>query len=152
MELQSDRAKKEKSLKLPPSKIYFANFESVWRAALTSLRYSITEQNQETGYIETDFIKPGDGSWIRPDEKTQASPGFRYRISLSFVRIKTDNGRNGVRVTAEKKIERLRDFFSDPETIESDFLEEKTILYRIDRELLIEDALKKTNTNEAPPI
>jgi hypothetical protein len=39
----------------------------------------------------------------------------------------------------------LRDFFSEPETVDSDGLEEKIIFYRIERELVINDALKRVD-------
>lgn len=41
----------------------------------------------------------------------------------------------------------MKDFFSDVEILDSDGLEEKTLFYRMERELLIEEAIKKL-TNE----
>jgi hypothetical protein len=42
-------------------------------------------------------------------------------------------------------MEKQRDFFSDPENIESDGMEEKVIFYRMGRELTIDEAIKKEN-------
>jgi hypothetical protein len=61
---------------------------------------------------------------------------------MTFAKGKTE-GRESTRVTIDKRMEILRDFFSEPETIESDGLEEKMIFYRIERELIIQDALKR---------
>lgn len=124
-------------------KVYFANYDSVWRAAHAVLKYPIAQENQDTGIIETEFIKGIDG-WLPPDQKKPISSGVRYKLTLTFVRGKTD-GRESTRVTIEKKMEILRDFFSPPENLESDGLEEKVIFYRIEREVLINETLKKVN-------
>lgn len=152
MDLQDDKVSRRRSAILPPTRVFPYSYDSVWRSALTVLKYSITDQNQETGHIETDYIKPADGGWIRPDGGSNVSAGIRYRIAISLVRVRTENGKTGVKVTVEKKLERIRDFFSDPEALESDRLEEKSILYRLERELLIDEALKKANPEISTPL
>lgn len=148
MELQEDKASRKRSSIMPPSRVFHHQFESVWKSALTVLKYSITDQNQETGHIETDYVKPSDGGWTRPDGGSSVSGGIRYKIAVSMVRVRSENGRMGVKVTVDKKLEKIKDFFSDPEALDSDQLEEKAILYRIERELVIEDALKKASPDE----
>lgn len=152
MELQEDKAQRMRTSKLPPSRVYSQPYDSVWRAALTVLKYSITDQNQETGNIETDYIKPADGGWVSPDGSSPISAGIRYKIAISLVRVRTYNGKVGVKVTVEKKLEKIKDFFSDPQPLESDQLEEKSILYRMERELIIEEALKKANPEVSTPL
>lgn len=122
-------------------KVFFASYDSVWRAAHAVIKYPIAQENQDTGVIETEWIKGIDG-WIAPNEQRPPSSGIRYRLVLTFARGKAD-GRESVRITIDKKAEILRDFFSPPEVIESDGLEEKIIFYRIERELIINDALRK---------
>lgn len=124
-------------------KVFFASYDSVWRAAHSTLKYPIAVDNQDTGVIETEFIKGVDG-WLPPHESRPPSSGIRYKLFMTFARGKTD-GKESVRVTINKKMEILRDFFSEPETLESDGLEEKIIFYRIERELIINEALKKIN-------
>lgn len=152
MELQADKADKLKTLSTTPEKVFYASYESVWKAALTVLKYSITDQNQETGHIESDYIKASEGGWLRPDATKQPSSGIRYKILMSLVRVKTESGKFGVKVTIDKRIERIRDFFSDPESLDSDGLEEKTLFYRMDRELVIDEALKKLGTSNEVPL
>lgn len=152
MELQADKADKIKTMTVTPQKVFYYNYDLVWKSALTVLKYSITDQNQETGHIETDYVKASDGGWLRPDATKQPSSGVRYKILMSFVRVKTDSGKAGVKVTIDKRIERIRDFFSDPEQLDSDGLEEKTIFYRMERELLIEEAIKKMGTSNEVPL
>lgn len=146
-ELQADKNEKLKTIQATPQKVFFANYDLVWKAALTTLKYSITDQNQETGHIETDYIKASDGGWNRPDATKPLSGAIKYKILMSFVRIKTESGKFGVKVTIDKRIEKVKDFFSDVEILDSDGLEEKTLFYRMERELLIEEAIKKL-TNE----
>ncbi|UOF01489.1 hypothetical protein [Bdellovibrio reynosensis] len=124
-------------------KVFFANYDAVWRAAHAVLKYPIAQENQDTGVIETEYIKGIDG-WLPPNEQRPPSSGIRYRLMLTFAQGKAE-GRESVRVTIDKKMEILRDFFSEPEPIESDGLEEKIIFYRIERELIINEALKRAN-------
>ncbi len=152
MDSQEDKAQRKRSSVMSPSKVFTASYDNVWRSALTVLKYSITDQNQETGHIETDYVKPSDGGWTRPDGGGPMSAGVRYKIALSLVRVRAENGKAGVKVTVDKKVERMKDFFSEPESLLSDQLEEKSILYRMERELLIEDAIKKANPDVNTPL
>lgn len=124
-------------------RVFFANYDLVWRAAHAVVKYPLSVDNQDTGVIETENIKGVDG-WVPPESSVSPSSGIRYKITLLFAKGKTD-GREATRVTIDKHVEILRDFFSEPETIESDGLEEKIIFYRIERELIINEALRKVN-------
>lgn len=122
-------------------KVYFAGYDSVWRAAHTSIKYPIATENQDTGYLETEYIKGVDG-FLPPEVTKSPSAGIRYKLIFSFAKGKTE-GRESTRVTIEKKIERLRDFFSEADGVASDGLEEKVLFYRIEREIVIAEALRK---------
>lgn len=122
-------------------KVFFASYDNVWRAAHAVLKYPIAQENQDTGIIETEYIKGIDG-WIPPNEQRPPSSGIRYKLTMIFAKGKTE-GRESTRVTIEKRMEILRDFFSEPEPVETDGLEEKIIFYRIERELIVNEALKK---------
>lgn len=122
-------------------RVYYANYDLVWRAAHTVIKYPVAADNQDTGVLETEYIKVVDG-WLPPDVKTNPSAGLRYKLFMNFAKGKIE-GRESTRVTLEKRIEKQTDFFSAPEQLESDGLEEKVIFYRIERELLINEALKK---------
>lgn len=122
-------------------KVFYGSYDSVWLATHKILKYPIAQENQDTGMIETEYIKNVDG-WIPPGSQAQPSAGIRYKIFITLAKGRNE-GRESVRVTIDKKMEILRDFFSPPETIESDGLEEKVLFYRIERELIITEALKK---------
>lgn len=135
------QSRPEEDLNRPFQQEFIASFESVWRAAQISVRYPISLNNMDTGQLETDWIRALEG-FTAPDQKKIPSSGIRYKIILTMVRGKKNN-RPSVRVTLRKIIERQRDFFSEPEPIVTDGLEEKVILYRMERELIIQEGLKK---------
>ncbi len=127
-------------------KVFLSSYDEVWRAAHAVLKYPIVNENQDTGLIETDFIKSQDG-FTGPDQPS-ASSGLRYKIVMIFAKGKSQ-GQESVRLTIDKKIEKLRDFFSEAESLTSDGLEEKVLFYRIERELLISKGLKKAADDQA---
>lgn len=125
-------------------KIFFASYDLVWKAAHSAIKYTIANENQDYGVIETDFIKAVDG-WLPPDQTKPPFKSARYKLTLSFAK-GTTNGRNSTRVTIEKKIEIFRDFISETQVMQSDGLEEQSIFYRIEREIVIAQALKKATS------
>lgn len=128
-------------------KVFLSSYDEVWRAAHTVLKYPIVNENQDTGLIETDFIKAQDG--FSAPEQLPTSSGLRYKIVMIFAKGKSQ-GQESVRLTIDKKMEKLRDFFSDAEVLTSDGLEEKVLFYRIERELLISKGLKKAAEDQQP--
>lgn len=127
-------------------KIYYATYEEVWKAAHASIKYTIASENQDFGVIETDFVKAIDG-WLPPFMAKPENPGSRYKLVLNFARGNT-NGRESVRVTIDKRIEVFRSVISDIDTVASDGLEEKMLFYRMEREIVISQALKKAAANQ----
>ena len=128
-------------------KIYFAPYDLVWKSAHTAIKYTIASENQDFGIIETDYVKAVDG-WLPPDKTKPDFKSGRYKLIFTFAKGKTD-GRESTRLTIEKKIEVFRDFVSETQVIPTDGLEELTLFYRIEREIIIAQALKKAaNTME----
>ena len=122
-------------------KLFYYSYDSVWRATQLALRYPISINNMDNGVLETEWIRGVDG-FTPVQEAKDPSPGVRYKLSFTLVKGKVDR-RDTVRITIRKKIEKQRDFFSEPESIETDGAEEKVLFYRIERELIIDEALKK---------
>jgi hypothetical protein len=122
-------------------KVFPYTYEEVWRAAQLSVKYPIAVNNMDNGVLETDWVKAIDG-FSSPIATKAPTAGNRYKIILNMVKGKMDS-RAGVRVTIRKKIEKQSDFFSDVESLNSDGLEEEIILYRIEREIVIDDAIRK---------
>ncbi|AZZ37389.1 hypothetical protein CIK05_11495 [Bdellovibrio sp. qaytius] len=127
-------------------KIFYAPYDEVWKAAHSIIKYTIAAENQDFGVIETDYIKAVDG-WLPPFRTKPQYPSSRYKLVISFARGKKGEVQETVRVTIEKKIEVFKDFISEVKTVNSDGFEEKTIFYRIERELVIAKAIKKASEN-----
>ncbi len=127
--------------KASKQKIFFAPYDLVWKAAHSAVKYTIANENQDYGVIETDFIKAVDG-WLPPNQTRPLYKSARYKLILSFAKANT-GGRESTRITIEKKIEVFRDFISETQIVQSDGLEEQSVFYRIEREILISQALKK---------
>jgi hypothetical protein len=122
-----------------PSQVYFATYETVWRSMKLAVRYPIAMDNMDEGILVTDWIREVDG-YRPPHETSGGRPGVRYRLQLQAIRGRV-GGRASVKVTIDKQIQRVADFFSTPTPLPSDKIEEKVLLYRIGRELAIEEGL-----------
>lgn len=136
-------ASQNKNLSKPIyQKVFYSPYDNVWRAAQLALKYPIAINNMDHGLLETEFIKADDG-YMTPGVEKVPSSGIRYKISMIIAKGRVE-GREGVRVTINKQIEKKRDFFSDSEQLTSDGMEEKVLFYRMERELIIDEGLKKS--------
>lgn len=124
-------------------KVFTAPYDEVWKAAHAAIKYTIASENQDFGVMETDFIKSVDG-YIPPFRNKPQYASSRYKLIITFVKGKKNiSGQEMVRVNIEKKIEAFKDFISEVKTLTSDGYEEKVIFYRMEREIVIDQALKR---------
>lgn len=123
----------------PKSKVISAEFLDVWRAALITLgKYPLKAYDEETGVIETDYLKDK-AVWLPPHKKPFVSGGYRSKLHVRV--FKGKKGTNATKVVIRKYQEDQKDFFSNPKKIETDGLEELALLYRIEREVALHKAL-----------
>ena len=128
---------------VPQERVYFASFDEIERAIKQAMiRYPPKVDNSEAGIFETDFIK-GDLRFKPPNDEKPLPSGYRYRVLIRVVRGRADDRRPAAKVVVTKQPELARDFFSDPEPLGTDGLEEDVILYRIQRELAIDRAIRR---------
>lgn len=138
----SDKLEKRLKVGEPVARVYFAKYEDVEAAIKQAMiRYPQRVDNTEAGIFETDFVK-GEARFRSPVSVTEFSPGFRYRLLIRLVRGKNDE-KPAVKVLVTKQAEIARDFFSQPDPVASDGLEEDVILYRIGREITLAKAMTK---------
>jgi len=138
----TERLDQKLKVGVPVTQVFFAKYEEVEAALkLAMLKYPQRVDNTEAGIFETDFVK-SDGRFKPPHKQIEYSSGYRYRVLIRLVRGKTE-AKPAVKVVVLKQIEMVPDFFSQPETLPSDGLEESVILYRIGRELTINKALQR---------
>ncbi len=124
----------------PREDVIYANFEEVWRATNIVLQsYPLRLSNMDEGLLETDDIK-GYRSW-QPPFPQRKPQGMSYRLSVRVVR--GSSGRiPATKIIILKDAKVQRDFFSNVKQVPSDGLEEKSLIYRIKREIQIERALQ----------
>ena len=116
-------------------------FVKVWRAAqLAMAEYPIRVNSQDSGTLETEFIKSDQGFRVPGQEKRGTPMGRRYRI---LIKVFPAAKAGSTQIVIRKLVEKQKDFFSGPEKTASDGLEELAIMYRVERELLIEQAAEK---------
>lgn len=139
----SDQLSTKLKLNEPVSRSYITSLGALETAIGQSLvKYPLRIHNLEAGVIETDFVT-GKNRFQPAHQPSSFSSGYRYRLIVHIVKGTLDE-QAAYNVQIVKKIEILRDFFSDPEPIPSDGLEEQALLYRIERELAIRDLVKKS--------
>lgn len=126
-------------------KLFAASFDETWRAVqLALVSYPIRTNNMDQGVIETDNI-PSYRGWSPPHRKVKKSGGLSYRLIVRIIKGHYDENKKVTKVIIQKKIQLKRSFFSEEQELESDGLEETTLLYRIKRELELTKILNKAN-------
>jgi hypothetical protein len=133
---------KPNTIKGPVSRVVRGNYDEVWRAVQKSLAgYPIQVNNIDQGLIETDAVKVGQ-LWLPPFEKSPKAPNVKYSLQVRVIKGQSQN-QESAQVSVRKRLSLQRDFFSNEEDVGSDGLEEKALLYRIEREMQIERSIKK---------
>jgi hypothetical protein len=127
----------------PHEQVYYANYEEVWRASNLVLQpYPLRVSNMDQGLLETDSVR-GFKVWTPPFEPDSGTSGQAYKLTLKILKGKFA-GKAATKVSILKEQSLQRDFFSDPKPTASDGLEEKSLLYRIGREIQLERTLNKS--------
>lgn len=117
------------------SRIYLTDFNTAWQAVLESLKNIPADiTNREAGFIQTRWtdntaLKNFTDSFGPAD--TYLKSQFRLRVSLS--RGGTYNGVSAVKITIQKDQLIQRDVLDGWRPVETDSIEENTMLYRIGR-------------------
>ncbi|MGE0529156.1 MAG: hypothetical protein AB7P49_19020 [Bdellovibrionales bacterium] len=131
----------------PREQVFLANFEEVWRAVnLVVQPYPLRVSNMDQGVLETDMIR-GYRIWSPPHGDDVAPSGETYRLVIRVIKGIRDE-RSATKVTVVKDTQLQVDFFSDPKSLPSDGLEERSILYRVGREIQIDRALARAQKKQ----
>lgn len=124
----------------PVTQIFRGSYDDVWRATQKALaKYPIRVNNSDTGILQTDYVRGGK-AYKPPFSNETFSSGYRHQITLRLARGQA-KGQPAVKVSITKSPEMQRDFFSTATSLNSDGVEERILLYRIQRELDLERAL-----------
>ncbi len=135
---------------LPQERVFYGTFDDVWRAMQMALQaptsYPLRINNMDTGMIETEQVK-GTMVWSPPHLEQPSGGGYSYRLTLRLIKGSL-SGRQAYKVTVQKQAQIQRDFFAEPEPVASDGLEETVILYRVEREMQVDRALRRLNKKQ----
>ena len=117
---------------------YRASYERTWEALVYIFKsYPIKIIDANKGYIETKVLK-GSRYWKAPHQKDINTNGLYAVIKARLFYDKPYS-----KVEIHKTIYKQTTFFDDSKKIPSDFLEEKSILYRLKREIYIRKGFDK---------
>ena len=113
---------------------YLTDFNTAWQATLDSLKNSrLDVSNQESGFLKTKWIdntaeKNFSDSFGSTDVYLKAQYRFRVNLSKSYV-----GQQASVKVTVLKEQLVQKDVLESPKRLETDSVDEQTLLYRIGR-------------------
>lgn len=127
-----------------PSKVFKADFNQTWQAVIQVMKkYDIATQNQEAGFIKTRWIdNTTELNFADSFGSADAVKAARYKILVNVVK-GYRGGREVCKVTLYKRQLIEQDFLQGWKEIPSDAIIEKTLLYRIERLISIDNKLKE---------
>lgn len=133
-----------------PSQVFQADFNQTWQAVLQIVRrYDLAVQNQQSGVIRTRWIdNTMEVNFADSFGTHDAVRAARFKLVINVVRgFRGDREVSMVSVYRRQMIE--RDFLQGWQTVRSDGITEKAILYRIERLIAIDNRLKEIEEQRA---
>lgn len=134
-----------------PSKVFSFDYNQTWLAVRSTIRdrFDIDYQNQESGVIKTRWIDNTlETNFADSFGSTDSVKSARHKIIINVV--KGFRGNQEVsKVTVWRRQMVEQDFLQGWKVVPSDGILEKTLLYRIERNLVIEDQLNKIDEKKA---
>ena len=127
-----------------PNKVFRASYSETWTAVVATVnKYDLELQNQESGSIKT--------KWIDNTLKLNFSDSFGSSDAVKAAKFKMiinvikgfQNSQEVSKVTIYKRQLVNQDFLQGWKVIPSDQIQEKTLLYRIERTLSIDRKIKQ---------
>ncbi|MGK5082155.1 hypothetical protein WDW37_02535 [Bdellovibrionota bacterium FG-1] len=119
-------------------RIYLTDFNTAWQAVLDSLKMSrLDVSNREGGYVQTKWNentaeKNFVDSFGGQDSYLKAQYRFRVNVAKGFY-----NGQPSVKVSVQKEQLVQRDVLEGWRPMETDTIDENTLLYRIGRIIFV---------------
>jgi len=136
-----------------PTKVFPADFNMSWQAVLQVMKkYDLALQNQEAGIIKTRWIDNTlELNFADSFGKSDTVKAAKFKLIINVVK-----GYRGSREVSKVSIFKRQlieqDFLQGWKEVPTDGIQEKTILYRIERTLAIERKLKQIEDEKAKEI
>lgn len=127
-----------------PSKVYKADYNQSWQAVITVMRkYDIATQNQEAGFIKTRWMDNTlEVNFADAFGSSDAVKAAKFKLVVNVVK-GFRGGREVSKVTIYKRQLVEQDFLQGWKEVSTDGIMEKTLLYRIERLIAIDNKLKE---------
>ena len=131
---------------------YRASYDSVWNATSKALsNYKITFANKDAGIVQTDFMTGTSRTefYYSGGEKFQKE--IKWKLQLKLIPTTTPKGTSLVKVRVAKETYISPGFLEGWEPLETDYLTEKALLYRIGRIVYLDTKVEKLTTPQQAP-
>lgn len=134
-------------------KIYLTDYDTAWQSALDALKHSQMDiSNRESGFIQTKWMdntadKNFADSIGNTDVYLKAQFRFQITVAKGFY-----NGRPSVKISVQREQLIQKDVLEGWAPLESDAVEENTLLYRIGRLIVIRMKLAKLEEEKAKSV
>ncbi|WP_408097595.1 hypothetical protein ACJVC5_01410 [Peredibacter sp. HCB2-198] len=127
-----------------PTKVYKADYNQTWQAVIQVMRkFDIAQQNQEAGFIKTRWMDNTlEVNFADSFGSADAVKAAKYKLVVNVVK-GFRNGREVSKVTVYKRQLMEQDFLQGWKEVPTDGISEKTLLYRIERLVAIDNRLKE---------
>lgn len=127
-----------------PARVYKADYNQTWQAVITVMRkYDIATQNQEAGFIKTRWMDNTlEINFADSFGSSDAVKAAKYKMVVNVVK-GFRSGREVTKVTIYKRQLIEQDFLQGWKEVPTDGIIEKTLLYRIERLIAIDNKLKE---------
>jgi hypothetical protein len=126
-----------------PSKIFKSDYNQTWQAVISVMKkYDIAQQNQEAGFIKTRWIDNTlELNFADAFGSSDAVKAAKFKIIINVVK-GFRSSREVTKVTIYKRQLIEQDFLQGWKEVTPDGILEKTLLYRIERLIAIDNNLK----------
>jgi hypothetical protein len=127
-----------------PSQVYKADFNQTWQAVIQVMKkYDIAQQNQESGYIKTRWIDNTlEINFADSFGSNDAVKAAKFKLIVNVVK-GFRSSQEVAKVTIYRRQLVEQDFLQGWKEIPTDATLEETLLYRIDRLIMIDNKLKE---------
>lgn len=133
-----------------PNKVFKSDYAQAWQSTLQVLqKYDLAVQNQEAGLIKTRWIdNTAQVNFADSFDGKDVVKAAKFKIIVNVVK-GFRSAREVAKITIFKRQMIERDFLQGQKVIRSDGILEKTLLYRIERVILIDNKLKSIEEKRA---
>jgi hypothetical protein len=127
-----------------PSRVYKADFNQTWQAVIAVMRkYDIAAQNQEAGFVKTRWMDNTlEVNFADAFGSSDAVKAAKFKLVVNVVKGYRAS-REVTKVTIYKRQLIEQDFLQGWKEVSTDGIIEKTLLYRLERLIAIDNKLKE---------